>query len=61
MNISSLKAIVEETPPEDIQRLAVGNYFPKQPEKFRDIFYLLVYLHLVKRKVKKIRKETLKK
>lgn len=59
MDISSLKTIVEETPPEDIQRLAVENYFPKQPERytFKGLFYLFVYKLLIRRKGKKIRKE----
>ncbi len=59
MNISSLKAIVKETPAEDIQKLTVENYFPKHPEKytFKELFYLFVYAILIRRKEKKIRKE----
>lgn len=63
MSISSLKAIIDETPPEEIRRLAVSNYFPENPEKytFKGIFELFVYGILVKRKVRKIRKEIRKK
>lgn len=63
MNIASLKKIVDETPPEDIRSLELSNYFPKHPEKYtvkevsKLCFYMLVYKHLVKRKVRKIRKE----